>query len=116
MFKLKGTGIIMSRGDTGAMTISTDGYSFAAEDRADFCVRDESGGIVIHHVYPIIDNRFTVAFRNEDTEGLEPGEYSWEARFLVHPYYDGAGTIVNANQIVSMGIKPFTILPVVHDI
>lgn len=101
MFSIEGTKISLSRGDTGSFTITAEGYEFAEEDRALFSVKSVSGAIVIQRVYELTDGAFRVDFYNQDTDTLSPGAYTWDVRYVIHPYYDGEGTIVNGDQVIT---------------
>lgn len=117
MFQIDGSTIIMSRGDTGSVDIRATGCDFAAADRALFTVKNKDGGIVKQGAYPIQDGVFTVHFLNEETDCLAPGEYSYDVRYVVSPYYDGSGNIVNGDQVITPK-KPMKLylLPVVGEI
>ena len=46
-------------------------------------------------------NTFTVYFLNADTDSIAPGVYSWDVRYIIHPYYDDAGRIVDGDQVLT---------------
>lgn len=125
------TGMIeMNVGDTGAFEIAgerTDGVDFTADDRAVLTVKNAAGAIVIERIYPLADDELgngvaLVQLHNNDTDSLEPGIYTWEVRFVVHPYYDAAGRIVNGDIVRTPGIDgqgnpmPMTLKAVQADI
>ncbi len=96
--------ISMSKGDTGTIQINTvTEYTFAAEDRAVFTVKNSSGEIVKEVISELTENggTFTVSFLNDDTDHLATGAYSWDVRYVLHPYYDSAGKIVNGDQVIT---------------
>lgn len=96
--------ISMSKGDTGTIQINTvTEYTFAAEDRAVFTVKNSSGEIVKEVISELTENggTFTVSFLNDDTDHLATGAYSWDIRYVLHPYYDSAGKIVNGDQVIT---------------
>lgn len=95
--------ISLPRGDTGSFIIREDsGYAFAAEDRAVFTIKDASGAVVLERYYPLDGEdagAFEVALNNSDTDSLSTGAYSWDVRYVIHPYYDAAGRIVDGDQV-----------------
>lgn len=109
--------IRMSRGDTGAIEINVSGYDFGELDRALFSIKDGNGTIVKQHIYPIENGKFTVTFYNHDTDNLPAGGYTWDVRFVIHPYYDEAGNIVDGDQVLTPNL-PMTcnLLTVVGEI
>ena len=46
-------------------------------------------------------NKFPVVFYNHDTDNLSPGSYTWDVRYVIHPYYDDNGRIVDGNQVIT---------------
>jgi hypothetical protein len=52
-------------------------------------------------ICPMTDNAFTVVFLNSDTDSLSPGAYSWDVRYVINPYYDDSGKMVNGNQVLT---------------
>lgn len=115
--------ISMSVGDTGSFTVTaTGGYTFAAEDRALFTVKDGAGEIVLERVYALADAEqgngvFTVNLANADTDQLTPGAYSWDVRYVINPYYDETGRIVSGDQVITPKLAlTLTLLPVVGEV
>ena len=103
MFGVNGYTITLSRGDTGAIkfTATTD-YTFTADDRALFSIKNAIGEVVKQQAFPIDENNaFTVAFFNSDTDNLPAGSYSWDVRYVIHPYYDAEGHIVDGDQVIT---------------
>ena len=109
--------IRLSRGDTGAVEIAVTGHDFGEDDRALFTIKSGSGQIVKQRAYPIVDGKFTVTFFNSDTDTYNPGGYTWDVRYVIHPYYDEQGNIVDGNQVLTPNL-PMTcnLLTVVGDI
>lgn len=107
MFRVEGTNIILSRGDTGALrvnaTATLDGepYTFAAEDRSLFSFKSSNGEEIMRKQCEMENNVFTVYFLNADTDSLAPGSYSWDVRYIIHPYYDENGRIVDGDQVIT---------------
>ena len=99
MFVMNGTTIEMSKGDTAAIRFTATGYTFDADDRALFSVKDRNGAIVKQKAYQMTNNQFIVYFVNSDTDTLTPGDYTWDVRFIVDPVYDDNGNIVDGDQV-----------------
>ena len=95
MFNVNGTTITLSRGDTGSVRLKAKAkrrdtgadFTFGERDRALFTIKG-SGQIVKQRAYPIVNNRFTVVFMNADTDQFSAGQYSWDVRYVINPYYD----------------------------
>lgn len=107
--------IQISRGDTGAIIIAVTGYSFDENDRALFSIKGNNGQVVKQKAYPIDANgRFMVTFYNADTDTLAPGAYSWDVRYVIHPYYNDSGDIVDGDQVLTpklpMGVQLLTVV------
>lgn len=106
MFSIDNGSISLSRGDTASFTITaTGGYTFAAEDRALFTVKDGNGEVIMERVYALDtelgNGVFMVQFSNSDTDQLTPGVYSWDVRYIIGPYYNAAGRIIDGDQVVT---------------
>jgi hypothetical protein len=111
LFNVEGTVITLSRGDTGAIKITarTD-HVFDAVDRALFSIKNAVGEMVKQQAYALDENKaFVVSFFNSDTDNLAAGAYQWDVRYVLHPYYDDAGNIVDGDQVITpnepMGIQ-----------
>lgn len=103
MFGVEGYVITLSRGDTGAIkfTANTD-YVFEPEDRALFSVKNAIGEVVKQSAFPLDENKsFTVVFYNHDTDTLAAGSYQWDVRYVINPYYDTSGNIVDGDQVIT---------------
>lgn len=103
MFNVENFVITLSQGDTGALKITaqTD-YTFAAEDRALFSIKNAIGEIVKQSVFELDENKsFVVTFFNADTDKLASGQYMWDVRYILHPYYDASGKIVDGDQVIT---------------
>lgn len=107
MYSVTGYEIRLSRGDTGALkvkaTATLDGqpFSFGSDDRALFSIKNAQGQIVKEKVAELENNNFVVYFLNADTDSLAPGPYQWDVRYIIHPYYDSEGKIVNGDQVIT---------------
>lgn len=59
-------------------------------------------------------NTFTVTFYNSDTDQVTPGGYSWDVRYVINPYYDESGALVDGDQIITpnnpMNIQLLTVV------
>lgn len=101
MFNLKGTTITISQGDTGAVDFHAKGYNFGENDRALFTLKSQEGVTVKEGVYPLVDGTFTVYFLNADTDSLPAGTYYFDVRYIINPYYNEAGRIVDGDQVIT---------------
>jgi len=119
MFSVEGFTITLSRGDTGSIKIIADtDYEFASTDRALFSIKNGSGEVVKQQAFALdANNAFVVTFFNSDTDSLPPGEFSWDVRYVINPYYDSNGNIVDGNQVITPR-RPMTmqILQVVGEV
>ena len=103
MFNVDGYVITLSRGDTGAIkfTANTD-HTFDEVDRALFSVQNAIGEVVKQQAFEIDENKsFVVSFFNADTDTLAAGSYSWDVRYIIHPYYDDSGNIIDGDQVIT---------------
>lgn len=107
MFNVEGYTISLSRGDTGAVRVVADAtlggepFTFGADDRALFSIKNGQGEIVKEKIATLEDNTFTVFFLNADTDALSAGTYSWDVRYIIHPYYDDRGRIIDGDQVLT---------------
>lgn len=107
MYNVEGYNIELSRGDTGALTVKANAtlegepYVFGANDRALFSIKSGNGEIIMQKICPMVDNAFTVQFLNADTDSLAPGSYSWDVRYIINPYYDDSGRMINGDQVIT---------------
>lgn len=107
MFNVEGYVITLSRGDTGGMrvvaeaTLNGEPFTFGPDDRALFSIKNAQGEVVKEKVAELDNNTFMVYFMNQDTDTLAPGQFSWDVRYIIHPYYDASGRIVNGDQVLT---------------
>ena len=107
MFMVEDYSITLSRGDTGAMrvraeaTLNGEPFSFGSDDRALFSIKNGQGEIVKEKVASLTNNEFIVYFLNADTDNLAPTTYTWDVRYIIHPYYDTSGRIINGDQVIT---------------
>ena len=103
MFGVEGYVITLSRGDTGAIkfTAQTD-HTFDSIDRALFSIKNAIGEVVKQAAFEIDENKaFVVSFYNADTDHLAAGTYQWDVRYILHPYYDSNGNIIDGDQVIT---------------
>ena len=103
MFGVDGYVITLSRGDTGAIKFTADTtHTFDSIDRALFSIKNAIGEMVKQQAYEIDENKsFIVSFFNSDTDNLAAGTYTWDVRYVLHPYYDTAGNIIDGDQVIT---------------
>lgn len=110
--------ISLSKGDTGAIKFTTQSdYTFLSTDRALFTIKSTTGAIIKEVATPIIDNEFTIEFANGDTDSIDVGRYTWDVRYIINPYYDSDGRIVDGDQVITPNLPMnFVILSVVGEV
>lgn len=114
--------ISLSIGDTAAFSITASGYEFDENDRALFTVKDATGTAVLERVYQLADESlgngvFVVNINNSDTDELSAGTYSWDVRYVIAPYYDSDGRIIDGDQVITPKLAlSFVLLPVVGEV
>ena len=103
MFNVEGYVIALSRGDTGAIKFIADtDYTFTSADRALFSIKNAIGEIVKQAAFELdSDKAFVVSFYNHDTDNLAAGTYSWDVRYVINPYYDDDGNIIDGDQVIT---------------
>lgn len=103
MFGVDGYVITLSRGDTGAIKFIADTeYTFDSNDRALFSIKNAIGEMVKQQAFSIdADKSFVVSFFNADTDNLSAGSYTWDVRYIIHPYYDSDGKIIDGDQVIT---------------
>ena len=109
--------IHLSIGDTASFYIEADAYyeddegtqtpfEFSEDDRALWTVKNSAGNVVFERAYPLAggdlpNGTFMVSLRNSDTDTLLAGNYSWDVRYIIHPYYDEQGRIYEGDQVIT---------------
>ena len=103
MFSVEDYTITLSRGDTGAIKFTADTtHVFASNDRALFSVKNGVGEVVKQSAYALDENKaFVVPFFNHDTDTLAAGAYTWDVRYIINPYYDESGNIIDGDQVIT---------------
>lgn len=125
--KEAGYTIELSRGDTGAIRFKANvtfkgdetgrTYTFGERDRAVFSIKSSNGTVVKEKISGFTDNKFVVIFHNPDTDQLANGSYTWDVRYVINPYYDESGRIIDGDQVVTAkSPAPMNLLNVVGDI
>ena len=121
MFYVDNDTIYLSRGDTASFTVTATGYTFAAADRAVLSIKS-SAGKVVYEKYFRLDTSlgngvFLVELKNEDTDDLPVGAYSWDVRYVINPAYDSSGRIVDGDQVITpVGPQTLNLLAVVGEV
>lgn len=121
MLTVSGYTITIPRGDTGAfrgrVPAEYNGaiYEYTANDRVVFTARSGQG-VFKQEICEIEDGYFTIYFVKNDTYNVPTGACSWDIAVYIHPYYDDAGNIVNADQITTpIQMQTLNILPIARD-
>ena len=86
--------------DSGTMTFTyTSGWDNDPEEYGITVYGTPVSGDVITVDY--VKNEFIVTFMNADTDSLAPGGYSWDVRYVINPYYNDLGRIVDGDQVIT---------------
>lgn len=104
----KTTGAVtMHCGDTGAYKVAatrSSGDDFGENDVALYTVREpNTGEAVIEREYALDDDEglgngvILIQFHNADTDHLSPGIYSTEIRYVINPYRDSSGKVIDGD-------------------
>ncbi len=65
-------------------------------------MKSNTGAVIKQEAYAIDSNGdFSVFFLNADTDHLAPGQYSYDVRYVINPYYDDSGAIVDGDQVIT---------------
>ena len=116
MFELSGTRIRLTQGDTGILTIlpGEGDHVFTDADRVVFTVRKQSGAIVTEMLLtPEADGRVQIPFTNSFTDGLEPGSYKWDVRYVLGAVLENGKVVDGAEVITPMLPGTLTIVEAV---
>lgn len=101
MFRVCGTRISLSRGDTGLLTFEADGVTLTDSDRAVFTIRRRNGGIVMEKIAVPEDNRVQIPLLNAETEALCEDEYQWDIRYALGAVLDADGRVTDGREIIT---------------
>lgn len=84
MFQLNGTNLTLTQGDTGVLTILTNGYTLTENDCALFTVRRRNSGVLCEMVLTAQeDGAVQIPFTNDLTDDWKADEYEWDIRFVL---------------------------------
>ncbi len=89
--------IDMHRGDTGAFTIRFTGYTLTSSDRVLVTFKSPTGTEIKKEYHTPENNTIRIRLRNPETDYLEPGDFSWDARVIIDPVYDDSGNVVEGS-------------------
>ena len=116
MFELSGTRIRLTQGDTGILTIlpGEGDHVFTDSDRVVFTVRKQSGAIVTEMLLtPEAGGTVQIPFTNGLTDGLEPGSYKWDVRYVLGAVLENGRVVDGAEVITPMLPGTLTIVEAV---
>lgn len=82
MFKLIGTTLKITQGDTGELEVTATGATFGSSAKAQLTVTDRAKTQVLQKIVDITNNVATFEFDTADTAELDEGVYLWELRFV----------------------------------
>lgn len=123
MFSIDTSGnISLSIGDTAAFTVTATGYTFGEDDRALWTLKASDGTVVFERIYALDDTElgngvFMVSFSNSDTDHLPAGSYDWDVRYVINPYYNNDGKIIDGDQVITpKAALKMTLLSVVGEV
>ena len=92
------TGYIdMHRGDTGAFIIRFTGYTLTSNDRVLVTFKSMTGTEIKKEYHVPENNCIRIRLRNPETDYLDTGDYSWDARVIIDPVYDENGNVVEGS-------------------
>lgn len=104
--------IKLCKGDTGSIQIDTGCDTvFGDHDIAILTVYDRCDQEVIQKVLIPENGKFFVRLLGRDTEELPDGLYTWKARFILSPYFDSEGNLVNWAQNFSTAPMTMQLMP-----
>ena len=99
--------IEMHRGDTGAFTITLEGYTLGSNDRVLVTFMGIGGTEIKKQYYTPENNHVTVEFGNDETDWLTAGDYKWDVRVVIDPVWSsGANPEITDGAAVSTPSDP----------
>lgn len=118
MFRVNGTQITMTAGDTGMLAIvpREGSYVPTADDRAIFTVRERPGRRALTEkiIAPQADGTVIVPLGSAETAKLRAREYAWDVRYALGVTTDAEGNMTDWQEMVTpMEIGLLTILPAI---
>lgn len=106
--------ITMHRGDTGSYKLRAareSGTEWSENDRMLFTIKDQNNVVVIQRFYRLDDQydlgdgKVLIEFHNDDTDSLENGMYSVEARFVISPVWSGTAPTARCVDALTAGVR-----------
>lgn len=106
--------ITMHRGDTGSFKLAASresGSSWTEDDRMLFTIKNQNNEIMIQRFYRLDDQydlgdgKVLIEFHNDDTDTLENGMYSVEARFVISPIWNGTAPTSRCADALTAGVR-----------
>lgn len=106
--------ITMHRGDTGSFKLAASresGSAWTEDDRMLFTIKNQNNEIVIQRFYRLDDQydlgdgKVLIEFHNDDTDQLENGMYSVEARFVISPIWNGTAPTSRCADALTAGVR-----------
>lgn len=106
--------ITMHRGDTGSFKLAASresGSAWTDDDRMLFTIKNQNNEIVIQRFYRLDDQydlgdgKVLIEFHNDDTDTLENGMYSVEARFVISPIWNGTAPTSRCADALTAGVR-----------
>lgn len=106
--------ITMHRGDTGSFKLAASresGSAWTEDDRMLFTIKNQNNEIVIQRFYRLDDQydlgdgKVLIEFHNDDTDTLENGMYSVEARFVISPIWNGTAPTSRCADALTAGVR-----------
>ena len=115
MFELNGTRILLTQGDTGILTITTQSeHMFTEDDRAVFTARRQNGSLLVEMVLqPEADGRVQIPFTSDLSDGWKPGDYEWDIRYVIGAVLENDRVVDGTEVITPMRPGVLTIVKAV---
>lgn len=99
MTTINGYSVSIPQGDSGGFTVVTSGYSFGADDRALFTLKDGNKKTIRREVMTITDGAVAIEFAPAETRKMPVGDYTWELRFITDATFDGNNVLTGGTDI-----------------
>lgn len=117
MFKIDGSRIIISRGDTALMAIQTAGVELDDNDRVIFSIKTDDGKIFFQMTVTPENNIVKIPFVNEVTQNWAQGKYKWDVRYVIDAIYGSNGAVIDGSEVITpMTPSVFEVLEVVGEV
>lgn len=102
MFELNGSRILLTRGDTGVLTIETSSdHEFTEDDKALFTARRKSGGLLVEMILqPEADGTVQIPFTSDLSDNWTPGDYKWDVRYVIGAVMEN-DRIVDGQEVIT---------------